>query len=115
MLTTPFSGEAAAYARRLALRDGSGVEASQALVELLGRWGQGMVTGRRERRMAARLAAQRSALVLPALPESEPQPIAGAAASPGERMLLGDVDDEGEIADVPAGEDYYADAFEVME
>lgn len=116
MLTTPFSGEAAAYARRLALRDGRGVEASQALVELLARWGQGMVMGRRERRMAARLAAQRSALVLPAWPEPDPPlPSAGAAEPPGERVPLGDVDDEEEITDVPAGEDYYADAFEVME
>ena len=65
-LGTPFSGEAARYARQLAARQDRWPDAGQALGELLARWDQGMVTGRRERRMAVRLAAERAALPDPA-------------------------------------------------
>ena len=65
-LGTPFSGEAARYARQLAARAGRWPDTGQALGELLARWDQGMVTGRRERRMAIRLAAERAALPDPA-------------------------------------------------
>ncbi|MFH9710167.1 helix-turn-helix domain-containing protein [Streptomyces luteogriseus] len=113
-LTMPFSGEAAAYARRLAARQGRHVDAAQALAGLLARWDQGMVTDRRERRMAVRLSAERSALALPALPEQT-----GPAAPAGLRLVAelpgGDADQEDEIFDVPDGDDFYADAFEVIE
>ena len=61
-LGTPFSGEAARYARRLAARQDRWPDPEAALAGLLARWDQGMVTGRRERRMAVRLAAERAAL-----------------------------------------------------
>ena len=93
-LGTPFSGEAARYARRLAARQDRWPDAGQALGELLARWDQGMVTGRRERRMAIRLAAERAALPDP--PDTRagsagrlaarPQPLpaeARAASRPG--------------------------------
>ena len=76
-LGTPFSAEAARYARRLAARPDRWPDTGQALGELLARWDQGMVTGRRERRMAVRLAAERAALPDPAAADGEQ--IAGPA------------------------------------
>lgn len=113
-LESAFSAEAALYARRLAARAGRHIDAGEALRELLGRWDQGMVTGRRERRMAVRLSAERNALSLPALPEQDTacsQPVLRVVPDPP----VGDSDDEEEIFDAPDGEDYYADAFEVIE
>ena len=110
-LGTPFSGEAARYARRLAARSGRWPDTGQALGELLARWDQGMVTSRRERRMAVRLAAER-----PALPDP-----ADTEAAPGEAVLhavpdtAGDDDDPDEIFDDPDDADFYADAFEIIE
>ena len=124
-LGTPFSGEAARYARRLAARSGRWPDTGQALGELLARWDRGMVTGRRERRMAIRLAAERAALPgmqaaaqvawLPGttVPGTGPPPAEAALhAVPG---LHGDDEDPEEIFDDPAGGDFYADAFEVLE
>ena len=65
-LRTPFSGEAARHARRLAARHDRWPDTGRALDELLARWDQGMATGRRERRMAVRLASERAALPDPA-------------------------------------------------
>ena len=127
-LGTPFSGEAAKYARRLAAQQGRQADPEAALGELLARWDQGMVTGPQERRMAIRLASERPAL--PSLPEKDPAaqvaalPSVAAAAdqdSPdvGELPVLpqmeGDDDDTDEIFDAPDDEDFYADAFEVVE
>ena len=126
-LGTPFSGEAARYARRLAARSGRWPDAGQALGELLARWDQGMVTGRRERRMAVRLAAERAAL-----PDPAEHDLAGQVAylpgtaghgtePPGEAALgtvaevTGDDEDPEEIFDDPADGDFYADAFEILE
>ena len=127
-LGTPFSGEAAKYARRLAAQQGRQADPEAALGELLARWDQGMVTGPQERRMAIRLASERPAL--PSLPEKDPAaqvaalPSVAAAAdqdSPdvGELPVLpqmeGDDDDTNEIFDAPDDGDFYADAFEVVE
>jgi transposase InsO family protein len=127
-LGTPFSGEAARYARRLAARQDRWPDPARALAELLARWDQGMVTGRRERRMAVRLAAERAALpdpqdeepealvaCLAGVPGSgaEPPPVdADVRANPD---VAGDDDDPAEIFDDPADGDFYADAFEVIE
>ncbi len=129
-LGTPFSGEAARYARQLAAADGRHPDTAQALEELLARWDQGMVTGRRERRMVVRLAAERAALPQPDEQDAAAQVAAlpGAAAGrdeipagPGSPAAAvrepagptGDDDDGEEIFDAP-GDDYYADAFEVI-
>jgi transposase InsO family protein len=127
-LGTPFSGEAARYARRLAARSGRWPDTGQALAELLARWDQGVVTGRRERRMAVRLAAERAALPDPSDREAAghvawlPGTAGPGAESPREDAALravppvdGDDDDPAEIFDDPADHDFYADAFEVLE
>jgi transposase InsO family protein len=107
-LGTPFSGEAASYARRLAAARDRWPDARQALADLLARWDQGIITGRRERRMAVRLAAERAAL-------PGPEPPLGDAALTVVPVAAGDDDDPAEIFDDPADDDYYADAFEILE
>ena len=126
-LGTPFSGEAARYARQLAARAGRWPDTGQALGELLARWDQGMVTGRRERRMAIRLAAERAALPDPADMQAAaqvaglPDVAAHGTQPPAEAALhaaadvTGDDEDPEEIFDDPAGGDFYADAFEILE
>jgi hypothetical protein len=129
-LGAPFSAEAAQYARRLAARQDRWPDPEAALSELLARWDAGMVTGRRERRMAARLAAEQAALPVPAdddppgqvvvLPsvaaltgkQEPPQAVPGAAMGEGPG---GDDDEPDEIFDAPGDSDFYADAFEVLE
>jgi hypothetical protein len=86
----------------------------RALEELLARWDQGIVAGRRERRMAVRLAAERAAL--PAVPGAYPGPLpgggnpeAGGEPGPGHQpgdgagppAAGGDDDDPAEIFDEP--------------
>ena len=102
-------------------------DAGQALGELLARWDQGMVTGRRERRMAVRLAAERAALPDPPdMPAERRSPIClapgpGTRPPPAEAALHavpdvhGDDEDPEEIFDDPADGDFYADAFEILE
>ncbi len=110
-LGTPFSAEAARYARRLAARQDRWPDPQAALAGLLARWDQGMVTGRRERRMAARLAAGHAALAVPDAADAEdPEPQLRAAAG-----AEGDDDDADEIFDAPGEGDFYADAFEILE
>ncbi|HCT80715.1 MAG TPA: hypothetical protein DGG94_03105 [Micromonosporaceae bacterium] len=58
LLGGPFSAEAAVHARKLAAEAGEALEPAKALAGLLERWGAGLVTGQRERRMAARLSAE---------------------------------------------------------
>ena len=127
-LGTPFSGEAARYARSLAARQDRWPDTGQALAELLARWDKGMVTGRRERRMAVRLAAERAALPVLARPGDPASQVPACRASPAmlpgwslqtPRCELvpcvdGDDDDAEEIFDDPDDSDFYADAFEVL-
>lgn len=118
LLGTPFSGEAARHARRLAARSGRWPDSGQALRELLERWDKGVVAGRRERRMAARLAAERAAIPWDE-PGSEPgqgarEPVTAAARLRVVADVTGDDDAEDEIFDDEGG-DFYADAFEVIE
>jgi len=110
-LGTPFSAEAARYARRLAACQDRWPDPQAALAGLLARWDQGMVTGRRERRMAARLAAEHAALAVPEAAEAEgPEPQLPAAGD-----AEGDDDDAEEIFDAPGDGDFYAGAFEILE
>lgn len=103
-LDTPFSAEAAGYARRLAAAPGAAVDPAKALTELLQRWDTGMVTDRRERRMAARLSAEYAAL-----PVVEPSNAVGLAIDAAEPPVFVGDDDDGDLDD-----DFYADAFEVL-
>ena len=127
-LGTPFSGEAARYARQLAARQDRWPDTGQAPGELLARWDQGMVAGRRERRMAIRLAAERAALPdppdIPAAAQAAWLPgttAPGTQPPPAEPALHavpdvhGDDEDAEEIFDDPADGDFYADAFEILE
>jgi transposase InsO family protein len=110
-LGTPFSAEAARYARRLAARQDRWPDPQAALAGLLARWDQGMVTGRRERRIAVRLAAEHAALAVPDAAEAEgPGPQLRAAGE-----AEGDDDDAEEIFDAPGDGNFYADAFEILE
>jgi transposase InsO family protein len=129
----PFSAEAAQYARRLPLRTDRLADPAQALTDLLARWHTGMVTDRRERRMAARLGAEHAALDVPDDPAQQAimlptvAAIAGQVADadrpvlrlvpalePEQPVLGGDDDEDEEIFDDSDG-DFYADAFEVIE
>ncbi|HJQ45766.1 MAG TPA: integrase [Amycolatopsis sp.] len=65
-LTQPFSFEALGYAKRLAAAQDRFPDTIGALEELLGRWNIGLGISPAERRMALRLASQRTALELPA-------------------------------------------------
>jgi transposase InsO family protein len=126
-LGAPFSAEAARYARRLAAQQGRWPDERHALASLLARWDIGMVADRRERRMAARLAAERSALTLPSPDDPESvvnglPTVAGLTAGDNpparpanEPLVEGDDDDPEEIFDEPCSEDFYADAFGIVE
>jgi putative transposase len=108
LLDTPFSAEAATYARRLAAADGS-FDSAKALSDLLGRWDTGLVTNRRERRMAVRLSAEYAALPAADLPPPPP-PTPPEPRAPVEPMnACGDDDDD---SDLDGG--FYDDAFEVL-
>lgn len=131
MIGTPFSAEAARFARGLASAESQLPDENKALTQLLARWEKGMVTGRRERRMAARLGAERAAL--PGLPVPGSPRLAVAALpslaqnastdEDSEDMPLsepvppepGDDDDPEEIFDLPEDDNFYADAFGVVE
>ena len=52
----PFSFDALRFARDLAAQDGRGGDDRAALIDLLARWDAGIVEGRRERRVALRMA-----------------------------------------------------------
>jgi len=114
-LGTPFSEEAARYARRLAAAGTDRQDPGQALGELLGRWSQGLVTDRRERRIAVRLANEYAALPVaadPAPPADERPP----DARPALQLVaaaLSDDDDADELS-VDGDDGFYDDAFEVL-
>ena len=96
----------------------AGPTASRRWRELLARWDQGMVTGRRERRMAVRLAAERAAL-----PDPPDMPAAGASARPKPQLHAGPAGVGCTVTTktlrrssmMPADGDFYADAFEILE
>ncbi|HEV2343919.1 MAG TPA: Mu transposase C-terminal domain-containing protein [Actinocrinis sp.] len=121
-LGAPMSAEAAAYARRLALREGRWSDPVRDLADLLARWNMGMVADRRERRMAARLAAERAALpsidtdqemvaTLPTAARIAGLPEHAAADLP---EITGD-DDALDWDEQGSDGEFYADAFEVLE
>lgn len=115
LLGSAFSAEAARYARGLTSREGRFPDPVEALAGVLERWSRGQVAGRRERRMAARLAAERSALPeFDAVGEEigELATTREHAAAPLPEMR-GDDDVEDEVVDDVAG--FYADALKVLE
>jgi hypothetical protein len=107
----PFTAEAAAHARRLAVAADVALDPAKALATLLRRWDAGMVTDRRERRMAARLSAEYAAL--PTVEPSTTDRPAASAAVVEPPLAVGD-DDAGDLdaGDLDTG--FYDDAFEVL-
>ena len=113
MLGTPFSAEAARYARRLAAVGDRSIDRDQVLAEVLARWSVGDVSDRRERRMAARLSAERSAIgALPVLAEDAGDELLALAAPVPGAQLAGDDDAWDELDDDVEG--FYDDALEVL-
>ncbi|MEV7929213.1 integrase [Kitasatospora sp. NPDC088779] len=110
MLGTAFSAEAAQYARALAAQKDRFADPVAALKQVLQRWESGQVMDRRERRMAARLSAERSGIPLPSSPQDGDPAVLPAQAGP---QLVGDDDSEDELFDDTEG--YYDDALEVLE
>jgi transposase InsO family protein len=111
----PFSSEALAYARQLAVATHRFPDTRRALAELLERWGAGLAGNRAERRMALRLSEQRLRLVPDPAPETAgpPKPVITGG--------VGDDDSDGELdAPFPGEEpgdgpgDFYADAMETV-
>lgn len=125
----PFSADALAYARRLALAEGRHVDERRALADLLDRWDAGLVRHPAERRMAVRASQQRDARLaaaaggavaeVAALPTVAALTDAGQATPgprgpwPGGGQPGGDDDSDGEL-DAASDDDFYADAFEVL-
>jgi transposase InsO family protein len=114
MLNTPFSAEAARYARVLAAQADRFTDPNTALAQLLDRWSTGAVTDRRERRIAARLSAERAAVPgltnaeFTTVPDQEMPTLSGAHLT----VVSGDDDEEAELRDDLDG--FYDDALEVL-
>jgi len=119
-VAAPFSAEALAYARRLALSSGRHVDARVALAELLERWDAGLVRHPAERRMAVRASQQRQARLAAAGPDPQvadlptvraiTDPDDAAVPPPADIESDDDTDDELDVGD----EEFYADAFEML-
>jgi transposase InsO family protein len=111
----PFSSEALAYARQLAVATHRFPDTRRALAELLEQWGAGLAGNRAERRMALRISEQRLRLVPdppPAVSAPEPAVIDDGG---------GDDDSDGELdaqfpGEVPGDDpgDFYAEAMETV-
>jgi hypothetical protein len=111
----PFSSEALAYARQLAVATHRFSDTRRALAELLEQWGAGLAGNRAERRMALRLSEQRLRLV------PVPPPAAAGPPEPAVTVDGGDDDSDSELdAPFPGEEpeddpgDFYADAMEIV-
>ena len=115
-LGLPFSDEAARHARRLAAAGAGGGDPATALAALLDRWRHGLVADRRERRIAVRQAVEYAAL--PTAADEPVDPIEPGVGGLIERFLPTSVvsdDDDADEVGVHEVEDFYADAFEVIE
>jgi transposase InsO family protein len=111
----PFSSEALAYARQLAVATHRFPDTRRALAELLEQWGAGLPGNRAERRMALRLSEQRLRLV------PDPPPPTASTPEPAVIAASGDDDSDSELeAPFPGEEpgddpgDFYADAMETV-
>jgi transposase InsO family protein len=112
----PFSAEALAFARSLAIAEGRGLDEAGALCRLLDDWDAGLVRSPVERRMAVRAGMIRAQRLQTGMGAAT-TPLIGAGAD----LLAGDDDEIEELCACPqdeslaAGErDFYADALEVL-
>jgi len=116
MLGTPFSAEAAHYARTLATRTDRFADPNTALAQVLARWQTGAVTDRRERRMAARWSAERAAIPVADAELGDLTAVAQQQDPPPGACLTVVAGDDDEDADLIADmEGFYDDALEVLE
>lgn len=109
-LEAPFSADALAYARRLAVATQRHPDTTVALTKLLADWNLGLADGPKERRIALRLARERSALVAPTDGEPTQSPptelasvrkvLDATGVSPGEVGVTGNTDDVHPLGDV---------------
>lgn len=132
-IRVPFSGEALAYARRLAATENRFPDDRRVLAELLERWDVGLARKPTERRMALRLSQQRQARVRDeqATPEVEVVQLSSVRAvleppadqGPDLEVIAGDDDGDDELAAAAPDEalhdevsdiEFYADAFESL-
>lgn len=127
----PFSKDALAYAKQLTLQRDRFPDVRRTLRELLERWDAGLAHAPTERRAALRMSQERAGLLGPRA-DSPPDPVAAMATirslfPDGEGPTLegnvqagqpasppGDDDDDDDLEDV-SDEDFYADAFGVLE
>lgn len=137
-LALPLSADALGYVKELVEARGQSLDVGAALAELLEAWNVGLTANRTERRIALRMAAERAERgegqpVAVDLPSAQSvllaQQLEAAEIAEVERPVvlppaqeLGDDDDEIDLDAEPegadldlAGEDFYADALEVME
>lgn len=122
-IEVPFSAEVLRYARRLARETDRFPDDRRALHEMLDRWNAGVTRNPAERRMALRLSQQRNDRLVADEGETarvtELATLRAVAARTTDHNdepvedLLGDDDDELELAAAPADErdDFYDDAF----
>lgn len=123
-LTSPFSQEAADYAKRVSVRTNRHVNPSSAVHDLLGSWGRDEVLSRRDKALARRLSSQRLVDVAgkaaePLSPEEGREEAALPAvidlvARMPKATALGDVVDDLDVFDRYYDEHPDEDAFEVF-
>lgn len=112
----PFSFDALRFARELAAQEGRGGDDRTALIDLLSRWDAGIVEGRRERRVALRLAERIHHEIRDTPDTASVQDLGEANAievMAGTRLLASDDDTDDELDDAGSNEFYYDDVFEV--
>lgn len=121
----PLSEDALVFARQLAAQKYRYPDDRLAVADLLERWNLGLGTTLVERRMVLRLAREQSAIELPATEEEsvvslpsvrkalgQAEDLKEAAEEPlAESAEVGD-DDEADLEDLAAEDDFYADALE---
>lgn len=123
-LTSPFSQEAADYAKRVSVRTNRHVNPSSAVHDLLGSWGRDEVLSRRDKALARRLSSQRlidlaDKTAEPLSPEEDrdeaslPAVVDLVARMP-KPTALGDVVDDLDVFDRYYDEHPDEDAFEVF-
>ncbi|MEU4159219.1 helix-turn-helix domain-containing protein [Actinoplanes sp. NPDC026670] len=91
LIDTPLCADTAAYGRRLAVALNENISPRAALKNLLNRFGQGAVIGRRERQLAIRQSVENKALAVPDF-ETETGDDAGSGVIDGEYTVTAPAD-----------------------
>ena len=118
-LDTPFSQDAAYYAKRVSVRDNRHVDPHAAVHQLLQDWSRGEVTTRRDRSLARRLSAERARVDTSSQPVAEQRDAASAVVDLLAHRPAADTGGVHVVDDVDVFADYYdthpdSDGFEVF-